>query len=308
MGINKKVFISTSSFAKFDKSPLEELKNKDMEIKLNPYGRKLTEDEAAELFKDIDLLIAGTEPITEKVLCKASRLKVISRCGTGMDNVDIKAADGKGIKVFNTPGAPVEAVAELVLALMLSLLRQVNLMDRNLRAGEWTKNMGRLLQGKITGIIGFGRIGRRVAEILKVFGSDVIFYDINVSHDDMGCRAVTMEKLLAEADIITLHIPMPSDNNAVIGKKEMEIMKPGVFLINASRGGLIDEKTLADFLLNRKIGGAALDVFNEEPYDGVLKEFDNVILTPHVGSYAREARISMEMESVKNLIKGYNSL
>lgn len=295
------VFISTSSFAEYDDWPLKLLKDAGTEIRLNPHKRQLTKDECLDLYQDIDGLLAGTEPLTAEVMKSAKNLKVISRCGTGMDNVDREAAKQLGIKVFNTPDAPTMAVAELTLGLMLSLLRQLPRMDREIHAGKWQKRMGNLLQGKTVGIIGFGRIGQKVGELVKALGAAVFYSDPVV--DKTNYKKTSLEQLLAQADIVTLHLS-GSKGGPLLGAKEMASMKKGALLINCARGEVVDEAALVDSLQSEHLAGAALDVFKQEPYTGPLTKFDNVILTPHIGSYAVESRVQMEIEAAENLIKG----
>lgn len=300
----RKVFIATTSFGKEDDSPLELLRNAGLDIHMNPYGRKLTEDEAMELLSDTDYLIAGTEPLTARVLKSAKKLKVISRCGVGMDNVDQKVAARLGIKVYNTPFGPTMAVAELTVGLILDLLRRVTIMDREVRAGIWKKRMGNLLNGKKIGIIGFGRIGQKVAELLMPFGVELAHCDICACDCSLPVSPMAMDELLAWADIVTLHCSASQSGGALLGAEQLSKIKKGSWLVNASRGGLVDEAALYHALKDGHLAGAALDVFEKEPYRGPLAELDNIILTPHIGSYAREGRIEMEIQAVENLLKG----
>lgn len=298
--ITLKVTITTTSFGKYDNSVLKLCEDKGLSIVLNPYSRKILPDELVELAKDTIGLIAGTETISEEVLLRLPRLKVISRCGAGMDNIDIKAAKKLNIALFNTPDAPTGAVAELTVCLIMSLIRKVFQMDREIRKGQWNKKMGNLLNGKDIGIIGFGRIGSRVAELLKPFGCNIAFYDPFV--EATGVTKLYMEDLLRWADVVSIHV---SGQDKIIGEKELHMMKKGAWLVNVSRGGVIDEEALYISLKTQYLAGAALDVFEHEPYIGPLKDLDNVILTPHIGSYAREARAEMERQAVENLIKGF---
>lgn len=295
-----KVTITTTSFGKYDNSVLKLCEDKGLSIVLNPYSRKILPDELVELAKDTIGLIAGTETISEEVLLRLPRLKVISRCGAGMGNIDIKAAKKLNIALFNTPDAPTGAVAELTVCLIMSLIRKVFQMDREIRKGQWNKKMGSLLNGKDIGIIGFGRIGSRVAELLKPFGCNIAFYDPFV--EASGVTKLSMEDLLRWADVVSIHV---SGQDKIIGEKELHMMKKGAWLVNVSRGGVIDEEALYISLKTQYLAGAALDVFEHEPYIGPLKDLDNVILTPHIGSYAREARAEMERQAVENLIKGF---
>jgi D-3-phosphoglycerate dehydrogenase len=296
------VFISTSSFGEYDATPLKMLQDAGMNVRLNPYKRQLTQEECVSLYKDIDGLIAGTEPLTAEVLTAAGSLKVISRCGTGLDNVDLEAAGQLGIKVFNTPDAPTLAVAELTVGLMLALLRHVPQMDREIRIGKWQKRMGNLIRGKTIGIIGFGRIGQKVGELARVLGAQVVYCDPAVNKT--GYKKMPLNELLAQADIVTLHLSGGGKGAPLLGDKELRRMKPGARLINCARGGVIDEEALYTALQEGRLAGVGLDVFGREPYSGALSKLDNVILTPHIGSYAVESRVAMEIEAVKNLFKG----
>lgn len=299
-----KVLISTSSFAKFNQQPLEILKQAGLIVQLNPYSRKLSEIEIKKLLPDFELLIAGTEPLTKDVLRSAKNLKIISRCGVGLDNIDLEEAKCLGIKVFNTPSGPTQAVAELTIGLMLGLLRKITLADSQLKNGIWQKPMGNLLQNKKVGIIGFGRIGQRVAKLLEAFGTEIVYYDINQIKSEINYPSMRLEELLAWSDIITIHCSCDKGSESIIGEAELKLMKPGAWLVNTSRGGVVDEEALFCALKEGRLSGAALDVFEEEPYGGKLKQLENVILTPHLGSYAREARVSMEIEAAQNLLKG----
>jgi len=302
----KRIVITTTSFGKYDKEVLNPLKENGFEIKLNPHGRKLNKEEVVQLCKDAIGIIAGTETLDTEVIEKLINLKVISRCGAGMDNVDLKSAEELGIKVYNTPDAPTVAVAELTIALMLALVRKIPVMDREIRDGVWKKRMGNLLSGKQVGIIGFGRIGRKVAEMLKALGANPIYYDPAIMQDKAcGCKKYSeCRELLKMSDIITLHLSYSKGDCNFFGKEEFSLMKQGAFLVNCSRGGIVDENALYSALKEGKVAGAAIDVFEQEPYNGPLKELDSVILTPHIGSYAKEARVKMEIEAVENLLTG----
>lgn len=298
----KRVFISTTSFAKEDSRPLSLLKEAGLNVQINPYGRILSEDEMIGFLSDKDYLIAGTEGLNRRVLESAKNLKIISRCGVGLDNVDLESAERFGIKVYNTPYGPTLAVAELTVGLIMDLLRKISVMDHEIRAGKWNKQMGNLLSGKKIGIIGFGRIGQRTVELLKGFDVKIAYFDTASKKTKFSFKP--LNGLLLWADIITLHCSTEGIHKPVLGKEELKKMKKGAWLINTSRGELIDEGALYLALKEGHLAGAALDVFGKEPYTGPLAELDNVILTPHVGSYAKEARIEMEIQSAQNLLKG----
>ena len=298
-----RVLLTVSSFGVADPTPLERLRATGCEIIENPHGRKLTEDEVVELIGDVDVVIAGTEPLNAGVLGRAARLKVISRVGVGLENVDLNAALQYGIAVCNTPDALTDAVAELTLAGMLDAARHVSRMDRSLRDGRWDRHMGMLIKGKTVGIVGFGRIGRRVAELLAPFGVDVIASDRAPDRETaarLGASIVDLDDLLPRADIVTLHLP--GIGRPIIGAAEIARMKAGAMLVNASRGGLVDERALAAALESGHLAAAYIDTFEAEPYAGPLTAVDTVVLTPHAGSYAAETRAVMEAEAVENMV------
>lgn len=301
-----KVLITTSSFAAYSAEPLDQLLHKGYEAVLNPFKTKITKEQAKQLYReDVDGVIAGTEIIDKEILANAKRLKVISRCGTGVDNIDISFAKKKGIRIFATPDAPTNAVAELTVGLILSLLRWIPSIDREICKGGWKKKMGGLLQSKNIGIVGFGRIGKQTAKLLESFDVKILYCDPVVDVKGLnGFRRVSLYELLKTSDIVSLHLSYSEENHKLISQKELSLMKEGAFLVNTSRGGIVDEQALYDALKSGLLAGAALDVFENEPYNGVLKELDNVILTPHIGSYAKEARIEMEIEAVRNLLHG----
>ena len=294
-----KIAITTSSFARYSDEPLKLLQEAGVEYIMNDKGRALTEDEAIQMLADCDGVAAGTEPLTKKVMDALPKLKVISRCGTGMDSVDRVAAADKGIAVRNTPDGPTLAVAELTLGLILTLLRQVARQDRELRSGTWKKRMGNLLHGKRVGIVGFGRIGQAVARLLDVFGVEVGYHDPFI--EESRYTRLSLDELMGWADIVTLHCTK-QEGGPLLDLGRLSLMRPGSFVINVARGGLVDEQALYGLLTAGHLAGAALDVFAKEPYEGPLKDMDSVILTPHIGSYAKEARIIMETDTIKNLL------
>jgi len=296
-----KVLLGTSSFAALDISPLKKLVESGFDIINNPFGRKLTKQELIDLLPGVKGLIAGLETLDEEVMWK-SELKVISRCGSGISNIDMETAKRLGIKVYSTPDGPTTAVAELTIGVMISLLRSVPLTDKDLHDGKWTKKVGIQLEGKIVVIIGFGRIGRRVASLLKPFNVKLIAVDPYIQEKIDGIEILRLHDALSRADIITLHA---SGEQQIIGPNEFGFIKDGAFLLNAARGGLIHEESLIHALERGKIAGAWLDTFSSEPYTGSLNKYPQVILTPHIGSYTLECRKSMEMKAVNNLISAF---
>lgn len=299
----KTVLITTSSFGKFDPSLLEELSKKKINHILNPYGRKLTEEEVGNLVNEHQPngMIAGVEPLTAKVLKGAIHLKTIARCGIGMDSVDLQTAEQLGIKVTNTPDAPTIPVAELTLGMILSLLRKIHISDAAIRSAKWVRPMGNLLFDKTVGLIGCGRIGTCVGKMLSAFGCKVQGFDPFVK-ESTHIKLVDFDSVMSGSDIVSLHIPYTKDNHHILGRQAMGQMKKGSYVINASRGGLVDEAALCDLLVSGHLGGAALDCFEKEPYAGKLTGLDNVLLTGHIGSYAIEGRNMQERQALDNLL------
>lgn len=301
-----KIAISTSTFAKYSETPLQLLRERGIDFIQNEKGRTLTEDEVIQLAQDCVALAAGTEPLNRHVLENLPQLKVISRCGTGVDNIDLDYAKQKGISIWSTPDGPVLAVAELTVGLMLSLLRFVPRQDREMRQGIWKKRMGNLLHGKKVGIVGFGRIGRTVARLLEPFQVEIAYAD--PACHDTSYPKLDLDELLDWATIVTLHCSKPKNEGYLIDKGRLSMMRPGSYLINVARGGLVDPQALYGLLMAGHLGGAAIDVYPKEPYEGCLCEMDNIILTPHIGSYAREARIIMELDTIKHLLQALENL
>jgi len=301
----QKIVVTLSSFAQYDPTPRELLEKAGMEVVFNPHGRTVMEKEIITLAAGAAGLIAGTENLSVEILGQLKSLKVISRCGVGLDNVDLNAAKKLGMKVFSTPDGPTLSVAELVIALALDLSRQISLSDRNIRRGLWQKKMGSLFSEKNIGIIGFGRIGQAVAKLAIAFKAKVFYCDPAVKPSLFPkFKRLSLGRLLKISDFVTVHVPLLEGTKHLIGRGQMALMKKEAFLINCSRGGVVEEMALYSALKKNRIAGAAVDVFEQEPYPGLLKDLDNVILTPHIGSYAKEARVQMEMEAVRNLIKG----
>lgn len=301
----KKVLTSPSSFGKITDEPFNHLVDNGYEYINNPYGRRLTEDEVIEIAKDCIGIVAGVEPLTKRVMDALPSLKCISRVGVGMDSVDLKYAKEKGIIVVNTPNGPTRAVAEMTLGMTMSLLRRVPQAYANLKQGIWKKETGNLLFGKKVGVIGLGRIGRMVAETFRALGNDVVGYDLYPNQEWATANNVevaSMEDVLKQADIITLHVPANKDKSPLLTKQHFDIIKDGAFLINLSRGGIVDEVALYDVLKSNKLTAAAVDVYSEEPYNGPLLELDNIVVTPHLGSYAKEGKLQMEIDAVLNLV------
>lgn len=302
----KKVLTSPSSFGQINQKPFDIIKENGFEVINNPFGRKLTENEVIELATGCVGIVAGVESLSPNVMDALPLLKCISRVGVGMDNVDLEYAKHKGIIVVNTPNGPTRGVAELTLAMTMSLLRRIPQADSALKKRKWEKQMGNLILDKQIGVIGLGRIGKMVSELFRGIGNPVIGFDLYPDEkwaNGKGVKLRSFDEVICESDILTLHIPGNKDNKAIIGDEEIKKMKSGAFLINIARGGVVNEDALYRALSTNKLAGAAIDVFSKEPYDGPLCDLDNIIMTPHLGSYAKEDKVKMEIDAVNNLMK-----
>ena len=274
-----------------DKIPNEILKmlRKEAEIIYKPNS---SDKELEEAIEKAEILIVRSRKINKNLLSKAKRLKLVIRAGHGTDNIDTETAEKLGIEIKATGGST-EAVAELTIALILALLRKLIQANNSLKSGLWLKYqlIGRELMGKTVGIIGFGRIGRRVAELVKAFGAKVICYDPYIENYEENVEFVSLQELLKKADIITLHAPLTSETIKMIGEEEISMIKENAIIVNTARGALIDEKILAKAIRSGKLGGVALDVFSEEPAtenEIVTFNADNIIVTPHIGAQTIE--------------------
>ena len=303
------IFIATSTFGVHSSEPIKIIGDNGKEFLLNPLSRKMSSDELIKYAQDSQGIIAGTELYTKEVLDKLPHLSVISRLGVGMDNIDRCVAKERGIKLYKTQTTPAPAVAELALGFMLDLARKISYQNNTLKSGIWKKEMGNLLRGKTLGIIGLGVIGKTLVKLVKGFNFNILAFDLYKDEQyakDHSVNYCNLDTLLSESDIISIHLNLTDETNQLMNATRISKMKRGSIFINASRGEMIDEKALYKALKENKIMGAGLDVFNDEPYSGALTELENVILTPHIGSYAKELRIQMEIEAVENLMRGLN--
>jgi D-3-phosphoglycerate dehydrogenase len=301
-----KIFVALSTFAEHGDEPLKALQESGFPFFINPLGRRLVRDEIVEMGRTCLGVVAGVEPYDEDVLERMPELRCISRCGVGIDNIDLEAARRRGIAVLNTPDVVVQPVAELTVAMIFDLLKKLSFLTSRMKAGHWEKSTGQLLAGRSAGVLGLGRIGRRVAEILAKLDCRVSGSDLSPDREwarRAGVAIVEPEVLLADSEILTLHLSAPKGNTIRIGENEIGKMKRGAILINTARGQLIDEQALYRALCEGRLGGAALDVFPEEPYRGILCGLDNVVLTPHIATLTKESRVQMELEAALNLIR-----
>lgn len=303
--MKKKIFVALSTFAEYGASPLELLEKSGFDFSVNTLGKRLSREEIIELGKDAEGIVAGVEPYDDFVLDNLPKLRCISRCGVGIDNIDLKKAADKGIIIKNTPDVVIQPVVELTVAMIFDLMRKLSYHTGLLRAKKWHKEAGNLLDGKKVGVLGLGRIGKRVAEVMLKIGAEVYGTDLypdTTWADNTGVKIVSLDELLRFSDILTIHLSSIKDKPFQIGEKEIATMKEGAFLINVSRGQMVEEMALYNALKGGHLSGAALDVFPQEPYSGMLCELENIVMTPHVATLTKESRVQMEDEAVQNVI------
>jgi D-3-phosphoglycerate dehydrogenase len=305
-----KVFVSTHPFGLTSILPIQLLKDNNFDVQLNSLEHKMTSKELAMEIKDAQILIAGTEKITEAVFQNALNLKLILRVGIGLDGVDFELCEKYGVRVAYTPDAPTMAVAELCVGMILDLARQITITDKNIRLGVWKRHMGTLLYGKIVGIFGMGRIGKSLVHLLSSFNVKFLVHDTNpdIAFGRLyNVNFVTKEEVLKNSDIVSVNIPLKKDTLNYITSKELSMIQPHAILINTARGGIINESDLYDALKNQQIAGVAVDVFEEEPYKGNLCELDNCLLTCHMGASTIDSRTDMEVKAVEEAIRFKNN-
>ena len=304
--MSKKILIATYPFGKCGDKPVNLLKETGWKIKYNSLGRRLKENEVKDMIIDCDGVIAGTEPYTKDIIKECKKLKVISRVGVGLDNVDFDTCLRQKVVLTYTPEAPADGVADLSIAQIINLLRGIRTSDNLIRKGQWKRTLGKLVKEVKVGVLGVGRIGKRVVNRLVPFSPKIYACDINPDYDfgkEKGIVWVDKKELFKICDLVSVHIPMNKKNYHCVGNKELSSMKQGSFVINTSRGSVIDEKVLVSLLHNKHLGGAALDVFENEPDVGSLSTFDNTILTAHIGASAHESRYLMELGATEDCIR-----
>lgn len=312
---SKTLLISAQSFLK--SKPLMELarssaKHHGVEIKAAPVAINGRLDEAmlSEIIEGCSYWIVGREPVNSRLLSSAKNLEIVSKYGVGLDNVDIAACDAHGVKLVHRPGVNAQAVAEHALGLMLGLARKICEGSRHLFEGRWLKNGGVSLSGKTIGIIGYGHVGSALAPLVRSFGCQILAHDILDKSEQLstlGGQSVSLKELLTLSDFISVHVPLTQKTLGLIGRAEFELMKPTSFFINTSRGEVVDESALKWALKSGEIGGAALDVFSEEPFaDHELLSLANFIGTPHTAGNSKEAVWAMGQAAVEELFGGIN--
>ncbi|MEM4700058.1 MAG: hydroxyacid dehydrogenase [Candidatus Nezhaarchaeales archaeon] len=277
----------------------------DVEVSLG-----LSEEEMLKKVGDVDVLVVRSRTkVTKRVIEAAQRLKAIIRAGVGVDNIDMEAARRRGLVVVNTPREPAVSVAELTMSLALCLARKVSMLDRAMKQGRWMKGeLGVELRGKVMGVVGLGSVGSEVARLARAFGMRVVAYDPYVSRDyaeRLGVELLSFDEVLSLADFLSIHVPLTPETKGMIGRREIEKMKDGAFIINTSRGEVVDEEALYEALKSGKLAGAGLDVYSKEPPppDHPLIKLDNVVCTPHIGGSTVEAQLRIAMAMAEDLIR-----
>ena len=307
--MKKKILITPKSFFSARDKAEEIFSKYQLEIVENNTGKTLTKQQMIELCSDVDGVIVGIDPMDEDVLMSARKLKAISKYGVGLDNIDVKVAEKLGIKVSIAKGANTRSVAELAVGLFFAISRNIPKETYIVKEGKWDRTIGVELLDKTVGIIGFGAIGREVAKMAKGLGMNILAYDPYFNDVELAkalnVQIADMEEILEKADFVTLHLPLNEETNRLINREALSKMKKTAYLINTSRGELVDEDALYDALKNGTIAGAAQDVFSQEPpcKDNKLLSLDNFILTPHIGAFTREATERMVITSAKNLME-----
>ncbi len=299
------VYIALQQFCETDTEPLRVLKDAGHRVTENRLGRRLKAEEMAELLADAEAVLAGVEPYDGPLLEKLPKLRCISRCGAGTDSVDLEAAKKKGVAVLTTPDEVAQPVAELTLGMMLALARRFPQSVRNFDAGKWSKQTGFLLSEWTIGLVGFGRIGRAVERLLRPMNPRILACDPILRPDQFpqGVTPVSLNELLAQSDLVSVHVSGRPQDGPVLSGEQIARMKPGSFIVNTARGYLVDETALAGALTAGKLAGAALDVFEKEPYDGPLARLPQVLCTPHVATLTRASRAAMELRCARNVVE-----
>jgi len=300
------IFVALSTFAAHDRHPLDLLAASGHPFRVHSTGKRITTTELLRDGIEAAVILAGVEPYDSETLAQLPALRCISRCGVGVDAIDLVAVRQRGVAVANTPGIPTDAVAELALAMFLDLSRNLRLQANLMSARRWERTAAHLLAGRIVGIIGLGRIGQRVAQLCLAFKARVLAYDPQADAAlarGLGVTLVALEQLLREADIISLHASRSVKHPVRFGPAELAAMKRGGILVNLARGEMVDEEALVKALSSGHLAGAGLDVFSAEPYQGPLCDFEQVILTPHSATLTIETRATMELQCVENALQ-----
>lgn len=302
-----RVLVTARIFGHLSDDSFDIFRKSGFEVVQNPYrGKRLLENELLELIGDVHALLTGVDQVTAKVINAADELKVISKFGTGVDNIDVAAATQKGVIVTNAPGMNSDAVADMTFSLILSIARRIPFANDQVRKGNWPLIVGTEICNKTLGLIGLGQIGKRVAMRAGGFNMKILAYELLPDEQfvqELGINLVPLNRLLQESDFVSIHVPLTSETKDLIKTEQLEMMKSTAYLINTARGGIVDENALHAALESGEIAGAAFDVFKEEPLkEKALIELDNFIATPHISPFTKEAIENAEKLSAQNII------
>ncbi len=307
-----RVLIVANRFSEVSREPIDRLKAEGWEV-IEAYHEigTLREDVFAKLIKDVEaVIVSATEAVSAEVIGAGDRLKIIAVRGVGYQGIDLEAATNKNVIVTNTPGANADATADLAMGFIIALARQIPMIDRKMRQGEWYRIRTADVYGQTLGLIGMGGIGKKVAQRAKGFDMGILAYDIVRDLDfarELGIQYVTLEETLRSSDFISIHVPLTESTRGLIGEGKIAMMKKTAFLINTSRGGIVNEEALYEALKAKRIAGAACDVFAEEPTQNTkLLALDNMIATPHIGGYSEKSWSLLADTAVENVIAVLN--
>lgn len=303
------IFVALSTFAEHDPSLKDLLASSGFSYQIHSTGKRITREELLANTTNATVILAGVETYDDALFASLPKLKCIVRCGVGVDAIDLAAAKKRNITILNTPDVPTIAVAELALTLYLALSRNLRVQANKMGEKKWERLESHLLSGKTIGIIGFGRIGRKIAEFCKPFDVKFLVCDPFINKETItgkNIELVDKDTLLRNADIISIHASKTKGSELIIAGDDYAKMKKSASLVNLSRGGMIDEEGLIHALQSKHLAGAGLDVFKQEPYNGQLCDFENVILTPHSATATIETRNAMEAECVDKALRYLN--
>jgi len=302
-----KVAITSEFFGRFSDKAFKILEENGFEVIANKYEKYLDkEKEIVSLTKDADAVICDLEHISKEVIDQSPNLKIIARRGVGTDSVAVNYAEEKGIKVARTLGVVEKPVAELVMAYILNVFRKIDDLNTSMHQGDWNKILAHSIDGQTIGIIGMGNIGKEITRKAKAFDMNVVYFDVNRQkeiEEELNIEYLELDELYRTADVITLHVPLNAATENLIDYSAAQKMEKAPLLINTSRGPVVNNEDLKKALDEGLISYAAIDVFDEEPKtDSVLKECENVILTPHVGTFTEEIFIKMDVLAAQNVV------
>ncbi len=252
------------------------------------------------------LVIRSSTKLTKEIIKKGNNLKIIARCGVGIDNIDVEYAKSKNIKITNSPSANLLSVVELTVALIINAARKINLSDNHLKDGKWNRKefIGMELSGKQLGIVGYGKVGRLVSDRMKSFGMSIAFYDPYIDDWDGPENNLELDELLTSSDVISIHVIKTEETENLISREKLALLKKSAILVNTSRGGVVDEDYLIEMLRSKQLFGAGLDVYSEEPPKNIDNFINiNLITTPHIGASTNEAQLKAGLETVENIKK-----